>query len=107
MSAQRREGTGPEMALRRALHALGLRYRLHRAPVPSLRRRADVVFSREQLGAFKDLKAQFNVYNVMNSQYWASVGTNGFIASDPQSVNNNTLQVGSPRTIGGTLSVRF
>jgi iron complex outermembrane receptor protein len=64
-------------------------------------------YSREQLGAFKDLKAQFNVYNVMNSQYWASVGTNGFIASDPQSVNNNTLQVGSPRTIGGTLSVRF
>jgi DNA mismatch endonuclease (patch repair protein) len=54
MSAQRREGTGPEMALRRALHALGLRYRLHRAPVPSLRRRADVVFSRERVAIFVD-----------------------------------------------------
>jgi iron complex outermembrane receptor protein len=64
-------------------------------------------YNREQLGAFKDLKAQFNVYNVTNSQYYASIGTNGFIYSDPQSVNNNTLQVGSPRTISGTLSVRF
>ena len=39
-------------------------------------------YSREQLGAFKDLKAQFNVYNVLNSQYYASIGTNGFIASE-------------------------
>ncbi len=54
MSAQRREGTGPEMALRRALHALGLRYRLHRAPVPSLRRKADVVFGRERVAIFVD-----------------------------------------------------
>ena len=39
---------------------------------------------------------------------YASIGTNGFIASDSDMVNNNnTLQVGSPRTISGTLSVRF
>ena len=43
----------------------------------------------------------------MNNQYYASIGTNGFSGSDPLSVNNNTLQVGSPRTIAGTLSVRF
>jgi iron complex outermembrane receptor protein len=43
----------------------------------------------------------------MNSQYYASVGTNGFIYSDPLSINNNTLQVGAPRTISGTLSVNF
>ncbi len=54
MSAQRREGTDPEMALRRELHALGLRYRLHAAPVPSLRRKADVVFSRARLAVFVD-----------------------------------------------------
>jgi iron complex outermembrane receptor protein len=64
-------------------------------------------FKREELGAFKELKAQFNVYNLMNNQYYASIGTNGFSGSDPLSVNNNTLQVGSPRTIAGTLSVRF
>jgi iron complex outermembrane receptor protein len=64
-------------------------------------------YKREELGAFKELKAQINVYNLMNSQYWASIGTNGFIYSDPLSVGNNTLQVGSPRTVVGTLSVRF
>ena len=64
-------------------------------------------YSRAEWGAFKDLKAQFNVYNLANSQYYASIGTNGFIYSDPLSVSNNTLQVGSPRTVAGTLSVRF
>jgi iron complex outermembrane receptor protein len=64
-------------------------------------------YNREELGAFKDLKAQFNVSNLTNSQYYASIGTNGFIYSDPLSVNNNTLQVGAPRTVSGTVSVRF
>jgi len=59
------------------------------------------------LGAFKDLKAQINATNLLNSQYWASIGTNGFIYSDPLSINNNTLQVGAPRTVSGTLSVSF
>jgi DNA mismatch endonuclease (patch repair protein) len=54
MSAQRREGTGPEMALRRALHARGLRYRLHLAPVPTLRRRADIVFGPARVAVFVD-----------------------------------------------------
>ena len=64
-------------------------------------------YKREELGAFKELKAQFNVYNLLDEKYYASIGTNGFVASDPLSVNNNTLQVGSPRTLVGTLSVRF
>jgi DNA mismatch endonuclease (patch repair protein) len=54
MSIQRREGTGPEMALRRALHALGLRYRTHREPLPAMRRKADVVFSRQRVAVFVD-----------------------------------------------------
>ncbi|MFY9854769.1 MAG: TonB-dependent receptor [Terracidiphilus sp.] len=68
---------------------------------------AGVGYKREELGAFKDLKLQINATNLLNSQYYASIGTNGFIYSDPLSVNNNTLQVGAPRTISGTLSVRF
>ena len=64
-------------------------------------------YKREELGALKDLKVQINATNLMNSQYYASVGTNGFIYSDPLSINNNTLQVGAPRTISGTLSVSF
>ena len=64
-------------------------------------------YQREQLGAFKQLKVQANASDLLNSQYYASIGTNGFIYSDPTSVNNNTLQVGAPRTISGTISVRF
>ncbi len=54
MSAQRREGTAPEVALRRELHALGLRYRVNRAPLPSLRRKADIVFGPARVAVFVD-----------------------------------------------------
>ncbi len=64
-------------------------------------------YSRENLGAFRDFKAQLNISNVLNSQYYASVGTNGFSASDPMALGNNTLQVGAPRAISGMFSVRF
>jgi iron complex outermembrane receptor protein len=64
-------------------------------------------YDREQLGAFKDFKAQLNISNLTSEQYYASIGTNGFVLHDPLSVNNNTLQVGAPRAISGTLSVRF
>jgi iron complex outermembrane receptor protein len=64
-------------------------------------------YKREELGAFKELKAQINISNLLNSTYWASVGTNGFTYSDPQSVAINTLQPGAPRTVAGTVSVRF
>jgi DNA mismatch endonuclease (patch repair protein) len=54
MSVQRRSGTGPELALRRALFARGLRYRVDVAPLPGLRRKADVVFSSAKLAVFVD-----------------------------------------------------
>lgn len=54
MSLQRRQGTAPEVALRQALHTLGLRYRVHRAPVPDLRRKADVVFGPSKVAVFVD-----------------------------------------------------
>lgn len=54
MSRQRREGTAPEVALRHALHSLGLRYRVHRAPLPGLRRKADIVFGPAQVAVFVD-----------------------------------------------------
>jgi DNA mismatch endonuclease (patch repair protein) len=44
MRAQARLDTGPELALRRKLHALGLRYSLQTRPEPDLRRTVDVVF---------------------------------------------------------------
>jgi len=56
MSRQARTGTSPELVLRRALHRRGLRfrvdYRLDPAGLP--RRRADVVFTRQQVAVFVD-----------------------------------------------------
>jgi iron complex outermembrane receptor protein len=61
----------------------------------------------DEVGIFDQLKLQLNVSNLANAKYWSSIGTNGFLASDPTSVALNTLQVGAPRTISGAFSVRF
>jgi len=42
---QRTKDTVPELALRRALHSRGLRYRLHRRLLPNSRRSVDIVFA--------------------------------------------------------------
>ena len=49
MKAQRRKGTKPELALRRALHGRGLRYRLQIRPTTSLRRRVGIAFMTEKV----------------------------------------------------------
>lgn len=54
MSGQRRRNTDPELTLRRALHRRGLRYLVHRRPLPQLRREADVVFLRAKVAVFVD-----------------------------------------------------
>ena len=54
MQAQRRRDTAPELALRRRVHKLGLRYRVDRAPLPGLRRRADLVFGPARTAVFVD-----------------------------------------------------
>ncbi|MEU4794090.1 very short patch repair endonuclease [Micromonospora tulbaghiae] len=46
--------TKPELALRRAVHALGLRYFVSRRPIRSVRRTADLVFPRLRLAVFLD-----------------------------------------------------
>jgi DNA mismatch endonuclease, patch repair protein len=45
MRRQRSQDTGPEIRLRRILHRRGLRYRIHRRPIPGLRRTSDIVFT--------------------------------------------------------------
>ncbi|MGZ3142522.1 very short patch repair endonuclease [Lentzea chajnantorensis] len=54
MRSNRGRDTGPELAVRRAVHALGLRYRVSYRPVPSLRRTADLVFIRAKVAVFVD-----------------------------------------------------
>jgi DNA mismatch endonuclease, patch repair protein len=54
MQGNRRRDTKPELAVRRAAHALGLRYRVDARPLPDLNRRADLVFSRAKVAVFVD-----------------------------------------------------
>ncbi|MGW1324525.1 very short patch repair endonuclease [Streptomyces antibioticus] len=54
MRANRSRDTRPELALRRAVHSLGLRYRVAARPLPSVRRTADLVFTRAKVAVFLD-----------------------------------------------------
>jgi DNA mismatch endonuclease, patch repair protein len=54
MQATPQRNTRPELALRRELHSLGLRYFVHRRPIRGLRREADVVFPRTRVAVFVD-----------------------------------------------------
>ena len=54
MLGNKRRDTKPELAVRRLLHARGLRYRVDLAPLKGFRRRADVVFTRRRIAIFID-----------------------------------------------------
>lgn len=54
MQSVRSEDTSAELLLRRALHAVGLRYRKETRPEPDLRCKGDVVFYRQKVCIFAD-----------------------------------------------------
>jgi DNA mismatch endonuclease (patch repair protein) len=54
LSLVRQKGTSAELELRRALHARGMRYRLHQALLQKPRRVADIVFRGSQVAVFVD-----------------------------------------------------
>ena len=76
MLGNKSRDTLPEKALRSAVHALGLRYRVGARPLPSLRRTADLVFRRERVAVFLDgcfwhgCPEHHSVAG-SNSEYWA------------------------------------
>ncbi|MET7961474.1 very short patch repair endonuclease [Micromonospora zamorensis] len=75
MQGNRSRDTTPELALRRALHALGLRYRVCAQPLPELRRKVDIVFrpSRvaiEVYGCFWHGCPQHHRRPTANNEYW-------------------------------------
>ena len=53
MQGNRRRDTTPELAVRRLVHAAGLRYRVDFAPLGG-RRRADIVFAKQHIAVFID-----------------------------------------------------
>jgi DNA mismatch endonuclease (patch repair protein) len=54
MQGNRSKDTKPELALRRELHARGLRYFKNRRPIREIRRTADIVFPTARLAIFID-----------------------------------------------------
>lgn len=54
MQGNRSRDTAPELAIRRAVHALGLRYRVAVRPLHGIRRSADLVFPRAKVAVFVD-----------------------------------------------------
>ena len=54
MQANRRRDTAPELAIRRLVHAAGLRYRVDARPLPTARHTADMIFTRARVAVFID-----------------------------------------------------
>ena len=54
MRGNKGRDTRPELAVRSAVHALGLRYRVGINPLPRVRRTADLVFPRARVAVFVD-----------------------------------------------------
>jgi DNA mismatch endonuclease (patch repair protein) len=77
MQANKRKDTKPELAVRRLVHQMGLRYRVDHQPLVGIRRRADLVFPRLKLAVFIDgcfwhgCPAHY-VPSKTNDAYWAA-----------------------------------
>ncbi len=54
MQGNRSRDTAPELRIRSLVHRRGLRYRVARRPLPSIRRTADLVFASERTAVFVD-----------------------------------------------------
>ncbi|MEV0261612.1 very short patch repair endonuclease [Streptomyces sp. NPDC050617] len=77
MRANRSRDTGPELALRRAVHSRGMRYRVAHRPIKELRRTADLVFTRAKVAVFLDGCfwhgcPVHHTVAVRNGDYWAA-----------------------------------
>ncbi|WP_374955473.1 very short patch repair endonuclease [Streptomyces sp. Ru72] len=77
MQGNKGRDTKPELALRRAVHALGLRYRVSTRPLPHLRRTADLVFTRARIAVFLDGCfwhgcPEHHTVATSNADYWSS-----------------------------------
>jgi DNA mismatch endonuclease (patch repair protein) len=75
MQLQRSRDTGPEVALRKALHRRGLRFRVHQRPLEGVRRTVDVVFhplrvAVEVRGCFWHACPQHGARPKSNAQWW-------------------------------------
>ncbi|MEA9866235.1 TonB-dependent receptor [Xanthomonas campestris pv. campestris] len=59
-----------------------------------------------RLGGVADVALALNITNLTDKRYFASTGTNGYVASDPNGYNQ-TMVVGAPRQTFLSLDVKF
>ncbi len=76
MQTTRQRDTAAELAIRRALHTHGLRYRVDREILPGMRRRADIVFVTAKVAVFVDgcfwhFCPRHRTYPRANAAWWA------------------------------------
>ncbi|WP_090599138.1 very short patch repair endonuclease [Mycobacterium lentiflavum] len=76
MRSNKGRDTSPELALRSAVHRLGLRYRVSKRPLPGLRRTADLVFNSARVAVFLDGCfwhgcPQHHTVAVTNAKFWS------------------------------------
>jgi DNA mismatch endonuclease, patch repair protein len=86
MRSNKGRDTRPEVALRSAVHRLGLRYRVSVRPLKNLRRTADLVFPQAKVAVFLDGCfwhgcPEHHTVAVTNAQFWADK-VKGNIARD-------------------------
>ncbi len=65
-----------------------------------------VGYKTRNVGMFKEVRAQLNVNNLFNKQYFSSMGTNGYGYSDPNGTTQ-TLQAGAPRMAFFSVTGKF
>jgi DNA mismatch endonuclease, patch repair protein len=77
MQRQSTRDTKPELALRKVLHASGMRYRLGFQPIAGLRRTPDILFTRQRVAVFVDgcfwhSCPEHGTMPKANAEWWAS-----------------------------------
>lgn len=102
MVANRGRDTGPELAVRRILHAKGLRYRVDFAPLGG-RRRADIVFTRQRTVIFID----GCLWHGCPDHYTAPVRNAHFWADKVQSNTRRDAETTESLEKAGWVALRF
>lgn len=78
MQGNRSRDTKPELAVRRLIHAAGLRYRVDVRPEHEIARRADIVFTKQRIAVFIDgcywhgCEQHARIPTSANADYWSS-----------------------------------
>jgi DNA mismatch endonuclease, patch repair protein len=103
MRANTGRDTSPERALRSAVHRLGLRFRVNRRPVASLRRTADLVFGPAQVAVFLD----GCFWHGCPQHYSAPVRNGAFWAKKVSTNKTRDLETNRLLAEGGWLVLRF